>query len=181
MHSVTDFPINPDFEAICKGPALIELSDEVIRDLSTDQHYGYRIVMAIRNGSVSEQLGSLEIGPVNHSRWLTTANRVLRLYVSLHDLEESDSQNLRLLAEFIVGVYYPCWFKIKVQHKWIEGPRHVLFQIKCLKSQDEVVREAVIPSVKRSAWYIQSEHIIQTLLCSKEQEERLIGIEKLKV
>ena len=54
---------------------MIELKEDVIGDLSTDQKYGYMMVTAIRNGAVSVDLANMDIGPVNHSRWLTTANR----------------------------------------------------------------------------------------------------------
>ncbi|QQP41211.1 Hypothetical protein FKW44_015504 [Caligus rogercresseyi] len=50
LDSVTDLDINPNFNCICVGPPLIKLPDEVIQDLSTDQHYGYKIVCAVREG-----------------------------------------------------------------------------------------------------------------------------------
>ena len=66
LDSATDFDINPNFTQISVGPPLIKLPDKVIKDLSIDQYYGYKIVCAVRN------LALLEIGPVNLSRWLTT-------------------------------------------------------------------------------------------------------------
>lgn len=175
----TDLDINQNFTPICVGPPLIKLSEEVIQDLSTDQHYGYRIVTAMREGVLPQKLALLEIGPVNHSRWLATANRILRLYISNHGLEGEDLENLEKISEFIISVYYPCWFMAKVKHSWIEGPRHVLFQLECLKSQRKEVIDIVMPTVKRSAWYAHSENIIQTLLCSEEQKERIEGVNKI--
>lgn len=131
LDSVTDLDINPHFTHICVGPPLIKLPDEVIQYLSTDQHYGYKIVSAIREGVFPARMALLEIGPVNHSRWLTTANRLLRLWVSKHGLKGKNLRNLQLIVEFIIGVYYPCWFNAKVKHCWIEGPRHILFQLDC--------------------------------------------------
>ena len=61
------------------GPPPFELEDDVIDNLSTDQKYGYRIVMAIRAGVVSVVLANMDIGPICHSRWLTFANRVCRM------------------------------------------------------------------------------------------------------
>ena len=55
--------------------------------LSTDQFYGYKIVSVIRSGIISKDLALLEIGPVNHSRGLTTANRLSRIWISKHELE----------------------------------------------------------------------------------------------
>lgn len=133
--SATDMDINPNFTPIVVGPPLVKLPDKVIDDLSTDQHYGYRMVCAIRDGVLPARLALLEIGPVNHSRWLTTANRLLRLWVAKHGLKGKHLKNLKSIVEFIIGVYYPCWFNVKVKHSWIEGPRHILFQLDCLKSQ----------------------------------------------
>ncbi|QQP40751.1 Uncharacterized protein FKW44_017171 [Caligus rogercresseyi] len=178
-YSVANLDINPNFNCICVGPPLIKLPDEVIQDLSTDQHYGYKIVCAVREGVLPAKLALLEIGPVNHSRWLTTANRFLRLWVSKHGLRGKNLKNLQLIVEFIIGVYYPCWFNAKVKHCWIKGPRHILFQLDCLKSQKKEVLDLVMPTVRRSAWYAHSEMLIQALLCSEDQKDRINGVEKI--
>ena len=60
----------------------------LVCNLHHGEHYGYKIVCAIRNGVLPAGLALLEIGSVNHSRWLTTANRLLRLWVSKHGLKE---------------------------------------------------------------------------------------------
>ena len=58
--------------------------------LSTDQQYMYEIHRAVVSGECSPDLARRNPGKMVHSRWLTTANRLLRLYVS----EESPSENL---------------------------------------------------------------------------------------
>ncbi|KAJ8387960.1 hypothetical protein AAFF_G00147510 [Aldrovandia affinis] len=179
LDSATDLDINPNFSQIFVGSPLIKLPDKVIQDLSTDQHYGYNIVCAVKDGVLPARLALLEIGPVNHSRWLTTANRLLRLWVSKHGLKGKNLKNLQFIVEFIIGVYYPCWFNVKVKHSWIEGPRHILFQLDCLKSQRKEVLYLVMPTVRKSAWYAHSEAILQTLLCSKDQKERIEGVERI--
>ena len=79
LDSATDLDIDPDFTKVCVGPGLPQLSDEVVKDLSTDQSYGYRIVTAIWTGVLPKDLALLEIGPVSHSRWLTTALRFMNI------------------------------------------------------------------------------------------------------
>ncbi|KAG0715733.1 hypothetical protein GWK47_000101 [Chionoecetes opilio] len=179
LDSATDFEINPNFTHISVGPPLIKLPDKVIQDLSTDQHYDYKIVCAVRDGVLPAGLALLEIGPVNHSRWLTTANRLIRLWVSKHRLKGKNLKNLHFIVEFIIGAYYPCWFNVKVKHSWIEGPRHILFQLDCHKAQRKEVLDIVMPTVKRSAWYAHSEAIFQTMLCSEDQKERIWGVERI--
>ena len=161
------------------GHDLIDLKDEIVNDLSDDQKYGYRIVKAIRSGHMPPDLGSLGIGPVNHSRWLTTANRFLRMYCSEHGFTGKNMRNLKMIVEFIVGVYYPMWFHIKVKNSWIEGPRHVLYQIQLVNMQRKAVQEIVWPYVMSSAWNSHSESILQTLVCSKVEEERRFGVLKI--
>eukprot|EP00920_Eleutheroschizon_duboscqi_P022074 GHVT01053289.1.p1 GENE.GHVT01053289.1~~GHVT01053289.1.p1 ORF type:complete len:195 (-),score=0.44 GHVT01053289.1:150-692(-) len=68
---------------------------------------------------------------------------------------------------------------MKVKHSWIEGPRHILFQLDCLKSQMKKVLYIVMPTVRRSAWYAHSEAIIHTLLCSEDQKERIEGVDRI--
>ncbi|ESN92751.1 hypothetical protein HELRODRAFT_164851 [Helobdella robusta] len=40
---------------------------------------------------------------------------------------------------------------ISVKHSWIDDPRHVLFQLELLRSQDKEVMQIVMPVVRRSA------------------------------
>ena len=101
------------------------------------------------------------------------------MWVSKHGLKGNNLQNLQLIVEYIVGVYYPCWFRIKVKHSWVEGPHHILFQLRMLRSQNKIVTEAVMKTVKRSAWYAHSECILQTLLSSENEEERRDAIKKI--
>ena len=179
LGTVTELNTNRNFEAVTLGKLLIVLPDKILKDLLTDQAYGYRIVIAIRTGVLPENLINLEISPVSYSRWLTTANRFCRLWISFHFLTEKNFKNLRLIIEFIASAYYPCWFQIKIMHSWLDGPRHVLFQFKQLNYQKVEVITIVKKTVIRSAWFAFSEWIIQTLLCSNNKEEQKLGVQKM--
>ena len=179
LENVTDLDINEKFTKLKGSEDLIELSDNIIDDLSDDQKYGYKMVKAIREGHVPKYLELLEIGPINHSRWLTTANRILRLWVSKHDLKGKNLKNLRFIVEFIIGVYYPQWFRIKVMNSWIDGPNHVLHQVLLVKKQRQAVQRIVWPYVMSSAWYAFSENILETMLSSKDQKDREFAVTKI--
>ena len=127
LDSATELEINDNFSKIDVGPALPELTDNIIKDLSTDQFYGYMIIKAIRTGVLPDRVAHLKIGPVSHPRWLTTALRFLRIWISRHGLKGKQLQNLKLVVEFIVGVKMPNWFNVKVNPSWLEGPNHVIF------------------------------------------------------
>ncbi|GBN83953.1 hypothetical protein AVEN_86484-1 [Araneus ventricosus] len=53
--------------------------------LRKDQQYLLDISYAIKSGSSPEDLSVREPGPLSHSRWFTTVNRVLRLYLSIEN------------------------------------------------------------------------------------------------
>lgn len=73
-------------------------------------HKPYIICMVVISGVCTEQLSKKDPVRLFHSRWLTTANRILRYYVSV----ENPSEELLMLATYIVKVYAPMWFCIKL-------------------------------------------------------------------
>ena len=81
---------------------------------------------ALEAGSVPHGLQIMAIGRMNHSRWLTTANRFLDLWTRDHGLVRQDLINLRHICMFIIGVYYKQWFSIKRNYKLVDGARHML-------------------------------------------------------
>ena len=104
------------------NPYFPTLPNEVLEELSTDQYYGYRICWAVICGEVDEDLKLLEIGPIVHSRWLTLACRILRLYTATCN----PSQSLVTLAEYCLKVYFPTWFEIS--WLWDQSTFLILFK-----------------------------------------------------
>ncbi|XP_065682684.1 uncharacterized protein LOC124816190 isoform X1 [Hydra vulgaris] len=51
--------------------------------LNSDQLYFFEIVNAVKTGIVPDRFNSRTPGRLNHARWLTLANRVLRLCISM--------------------------------------------------------------------------------------------------
>ncbi|KAK4880727.1 hypothetical protein RN001_008873 [Aquatica leii] len=51
-----------------------------VKDLSSDQRYLYDITSAVLSGKCSSDLSNRSPGKMSHARWLTKANRILRLY-----------------------------------------------------------------------------------------------------
>ena len=52
------------------------------KDLSTDQMYFLEIHRAVSQDTVDDPVYNRDPGALSHSRWLITANRILRLYVT---------------------------------------------------------------------------------------------------
>ena len=112
-----------------------KLPPHVIDDLSTDQYYAYKICLAIITGNCDDDLQYLEVGPVVHSRWLTLGCRILRYYVSL----DEPPQNLEILVNFCLTVYFPTWFEIKLYNQLTHGSKvffNLIKRINSLTNQD---------------------------------------------
>jgi hypothetical protein len=87
--------------------------EEVIHTLSWDQKYLYEMCQSVTIGHCSPEIANQQPGKMAHSRRLTTANRVLRLYVG----SSNPLDALKILVEYtrIKKVYDPVWFNIKRQ------------------------------------------------------------------
>jgi len=81
--------------------------------------------MQHRSGQCSTDLGNRKPGPMRHSRWLTTANRILRLYIS----KQNPEKHLVTLVNYIVKVYAPIWFEIKSKPSCTDGSHHLFRMI----------------------------------------------------
>nr|CAI5845813.1 unnamed protein product [Callosobruchus analis] len=72
-------------------------------------------------GCVTAFLADKQPRKLAHSRWLTCANRILRLYVAT----KYPSQNLTKLTKFVTKVYAPTWFGIIVMPSCKLGRSHI--------------------------------------------------------
>lgn len=115
---------------------------------------------AISNGVVRADLSHIKPGPISHSRWLTKANRLLRLYVST----ENPSRNLKILATYIMKVYVPMHFNIKYYNSVVFGS--VLFYkfIRWIQYLDTNLRGVVNNAIKDNSYYAHSENILLAML-----------------
>ena len=103
----------------------VRLTKDLPKKLSTDLQYLLKICNGINAGECSFDLSIRNPGCLNHFRWLTTANRIFRLYVS----NKIPSEKLQALVMFIIRVYAPLWFAIKSQSSCKDGARHFHQQV----------------------------------------------------
>ena len=180
IDTATTLKLQESIPSIGINIELPTLNEKVENDLSADQKYLYQIVNAIKaGGQLPTSLQYRMIGPHNHARWLNLANRLCRIFCSEHGLSTEDTNNLKLLVQFIVGVYAPMWFDIKMKNKWTEGPNHVLKQIKLVRSQDEKVKTYVEPFIQSTAWNGHSEAVLQCMLVSDKSDLRKFAVDKI--
>ena len=84
-----------------------------------------------------------------------------------------------MVVEWLVGCYFPMWFRIKINHHWMNGPYHVLHQLSLLRQQREVLQHFTVEAILRGSWFAHSEMVLQSLLCSEEEEDRRFAVNKI--
>ena len=99
-------------------------------------------------------------GKICHSRCLTTAIRILRLYVA----KSNTSQGLILLTEFIVKVYAPMWFSIRQFPSVIYGPKH-LFELLRLSQYLRIdLRNEIDKVIQRNSFFAHPENLLLAMI-----------------
>src|SRR6218665_630434 len=120
-----------------------------LTDLSTDQQYLWDISNAVLTGQSSVNLSRKHPGTLNHSRWLTPANRILRLCVG----SCKPSVELQTLAMYVIKVYAPMWFSIKMQSSSKDGARHLWRTIKLSRYLFDELKAIIDPVIQRNAYF----------------------------
>jgi len=153
------------------------LQDITAINISKDQQYLYNICKAIEAGQVTESLAKKEPGPLVHSRWLTTANRILRLNVS----STSPSTELVLLSDYVLRVYAPVWFSKKLKPQCYMGARHLWHLIQLSRFLSESDRLVVDKCIQRKAFFGHPENILLSMLVDERKEIRELAARRIKL
>ena len=115
-------------------------------------------------------------GKCNKSRWLTTANRISRLYIST----ENPTKELQLIVEFIMKVYRPMWFNIKCFHSFDDGARNLHLYIKLSRYLGEKPRKMVEKVILQNAYFVYVENIIIAMLHDHRLFIRQLALDRIK-
>lgn len=93
---------------------------------------------------------------MGHSRWLTIANSILRVYVATIDT----SENLTKLAEFVIKVYYQLLFQIITQPKLEYGARHLRKLIHLSRDLPNDISLIINKVIQDIAYFMYRENLI---------------------
>lgn len=156
-------------------PISTVLPDVAEADLSTDQKYLFKIVSAVATGVFPDDLANKSPGKMSHARWLTRANRVMRLYVST----ESPSSELTVLATYIVKAYAPTWFAIKTHPSCKDGARHLYQLISSTRYLSTELKAIVDPVIQRNGYFAHPENILLAMLTDSKQHIRELGARRI--
>lgn len=144
-------------------------------DLSTDQAYLLQLYRAVASGECSSQLALMKPGKIHHARWLTTASRILRLYIST----ESPSSQLLEIVNFIMAVYVPVWFSIKMNPSASNGAKHLFSMITKSRSLSDESRNIVHQVLQNNAFFAQHENLLIAMIHDESPAIREIGYRRI--
>lgn len=147
----------------------------VLNDLSNDQKYLWQMCEAISKGECSLALSKRNPGALNHSRWITTANRLLRLYVASHE----PSTNLKHLVIYIMRVYSPVWFSIKMHPSCKDSAKHLFRAIQLSRYLSKELRDVIDPVLQRNGYFGHPENLLLTMIADERQYIRELGLRRI--
>lgn len=146
-------------------------------ELSTDQQYLYEITEAISKGIVSESLAQRNPGKVHNSRWLTLANNILRIYIGT----QNPSQDLVDIVTYILKVYVPSWFRIKMNNESVDGPENLLHIIRASRYLETKYQDVVDASIQRNAFFAHPENILLAMIRDNKKSVRKQAYQKILI
>ena len=142
-----------------------------VQDLSTDQKYLHEICTAVIKGQCPQDLFLRNPGAINHSRWLTTGNRILRLFVG----SEEPSHELITLAKFVMRVYALMWFSIKCNPSCENGARH-LFQTVLFQYLPENIPSVLNIVIQRNGYFGHVENLLLSMITEERPRIRELSL-----
>jgi hypothetical protein len=174
MFDPKDIPI-VDFLPI--AGQVVDVPDEVRKDLSTDQLYFMKACLTVQVGHDSSQytpfLQCCQPGNLNHARWLTKASRVLRLYMS----KTVASKSLQRLVSFIVNVYGPTWFHIKCHSGCQDGAKNFFFLMKQCQQLNKQDQDIVFPVLQNNSYFAHPENVLIAAVSDDDLNVRRQAVE----
>ena len=133
-------------------------------------------IWTIASGEVPAELACRVAGPINHSRWLTLAIRLMQLYT----VTPHPSPGLKQIVMYIVQVYVPGWFQIKSHSKFTSGPANLFYQMCLINSQSLATQSVVKRVVQRNAYFADPGVLLCSMLESEEQIVRTKAVNIIK-
>ena len=139
-------------------------TSEIVSSLSNDQRYLLEISLACQQGpeafDKNKSLASRSPGALNHSRWLTRANRVLRLYVS----SPEPSPQLSRMVQILLNTY--C-------QGFINGPRAFHEIVKTYERTLTLEEQDVVePVLSRNNFFGNPENVLMSMLYDRQKSTR---------
>ncbi|KAG0722418.1 hypothetical protein GWK47_000573 [Chionoecetes opilio] len=109
-------------------------------------------------------------GPVCCPAWLTTAQspRVHEDQKAWTDWQRTEHPGNPV--KYCLQVYFKLYYDIKVHHRLEDGPKHILTQLRVMRSQPKKVQTAVTFYLRTGAWFAHSECVLLSLTASQSED-----------
>jgi hypothetical protein len=158
-------------------PIALELPDPELDSaiLSTDQRYSLDIARAISTGKCPPTLAARDPGIVNHSRWGTTANRVMRVYIGT----KRPSAALKHIVTIIMKLYVPMWFAVKMRWQCWEGPKHLARMVTLTRQFPKKYRDVLQKYIQNNAFFAHPENVLVAMVKDDRAEVRRLGVQRV--
>lgn len=143
--------------------------------LSTDQKFLFDICKAVGSGEFPASLATRNPGKLSHARWLTTANRVLRLYVST----TNPSEDLREIARFIIKVYAPMWFHIKTNPSIRDAPKNLWRSISLSRYLRDDLKQIMDNTIQSNGFFAHPESLLVAMLADERKHIRQLAVRRI--
>lgn len=161
---------------------IVNISDDVKSDLSQDQSYLLRASLAVQQGYENADPHEIEFlslsspGNLNQARWITCANRILRLFMST----DEPSAALVELVQYILTVYVPSWFQIKCHPYLIDGSRNFFFILNQSRQlQNKELTAVVQKTLKHNPFFSHPENVLVSALADSDISVRRFAAQKV--
>jgi hypothetical protein len=158
---------------------VIDVGEDIRTDLSADQQYLLRASLSIQEGySQCENITFLQTaapGNLNNARWLTKANRILRLHMST----DSPSKMLLKVVSFITNVYAPAWFHIKLHCSCLDGAKNFFYIMQLTNQLDHSDRQVIQSVLQNNCYFAHPENILLAAVFDDDQSIRQAACDKI--
>ncbi|GBM03078.1 Protein lev-9 [Araneus ventricosus] len=131
--------------------------------------------IAVSSGKCSLDLYLKNPGKLVNSRWLTLANRILQLYVAT----DYPTNNLQILVTYVVKVYAPVRFNIKLKPSCTNGSKHLEAYFSYSRYLTTDLKEIIDPEIQRNGCFAAAENILLSMLCDEHKHTRELGLWRL--
>ena len=140
--------------------------------------FTWNVQWGFPGGNVEPRYAAYRIGPLNQSRWLTLAIRLMSIWTRGAFLQELYPK-LRILVQFIVKVYAVCWFEIKRDNKFHHQQLYIFNMINKMKELPVQIQEVAFSNLQYNAFGLLPENILYAMLKSDELTVREEAINKI--
>lgn len=97
-----------------------------------------QLIPVLSCGEMNRELANMKSGNLSLSRWLTTGTALMFLWISNHGFTGENWEKLTLLVTYVVQVYFPMYFEIKVKHLIAESPQDIVTHLRLMRQQSQL-------------------------------------------